>query len=145
MANEKGYQNYFIKIAKPLNYHRIALINGNGFPDILGFHGSRHSLVELKDFALGKRGDKKLMPLFKPTQPPWYAEYFKDGGSRLFVSWRVTDWDESNKRYGLWQLTMSDVLNMGELKYSDLSDLLYTEYSSCKDMIEIISCLPEAR
>jgi len=145
MANEKSFQNYFMKIAKPLNYHRIALINGTGFPDILGFHGAKHSLVELKDLQLGKRGDKKIRPLFKDSQPPWYAEYFKDGGSRLFVSWRVTDHDGSNKRYGLWQMRMKDVMEIDQIKYSDLENRLYSEYPSCKDMIEIIQYLPETR
>ena len=145
--NEKSFQNNFMKHGKPLNYYRIALINGTGFPDILGIHGPSHSLIELKYLVLGKRGDKKIRPLFKDSQPPFYINYFMNGGTRLFVAFQIHDWDESNKRYGLWQLRKQDVLNMDEIRYSDLKEgvFLYTEYSSCKDMIEQISSLPEAR
>jgi len=145
--NEKSFQNNFMKYGKPLNYYRIALINGTGFPDILGIHGPSHSLVELKFMVLGKRGDKKIRPLFKDSQIPWYLNYFMNGGTRLFAAFQIHDWDESNKRYGLWQLRKQDVLNMDEIRYSDLKEgvFLYTEYSSCKDMIEQISSLPEAR
>lgn len=148
MANEKAYQNYFMKIAKPLNYHRTALLNGGGFTDTLGIHGEKHSLVELKDFALGKRGDKKIRTLFKDSQPPFYIRYFQNGGLRLFVSFRICDYDGSNKRYGLWQLTKQAVLDMEDLYYSDMVKdpfFWYKEYSSCKEMIEEIQYIPGAK
>lgn len=139
MANEKSFQTYFIHIGKPLNYHRIALINGNGFPDIVGFHGAKHSLVELKDLVLGVKGNKKIRPLFKDSQPPWYIRYFQDGGNRLFVSTRITNHDGGDRRYGLWQLTKQIVLDMDDLYYSDLRKMdTYKEYHACKDMVEDI-------
>jgi len=146
--SEKSFQNYWMKIGKPLNHYRIALVNGTGFPDILALHGPKHSLIELKDFALGKRGDKKIAPLFKPSQFPWYIKYFQNGGTRLFVAFRICDHDESNKRYGLWHLTKEQVLHMDDLYYSDLSGDLggeYKEYSSCKTMIEDIEKWGENR
>lgn len=148
MPNEKSFQNYWMKIGKPLNHYRIALINGTGFPDILALHKGKHSVIELKDFALGKKGDKKLASLFKDSQPPWYINYFKNGGSRLFVAFRITDHDDSNKRYGLWQLCKRDVLNIDQLYYSDLTHdafIQYAEYSSCKEMIMDIESWGEKR
>lgn len=143
---EKQFQSYFMKIAKPLNYHRTSLSSGGGFPDIVGFHGEKHSLVELKDLVLGKRGDRKLSGCFEDSQPPWYINYFKNGGSRLFVAFRIRDYDETNKRYGLWQLTKQTVLDLDTLKYSDLKEKWkYTEYEMCKEMIEAIEHEPGAR
>lgn len=137
---EKNFQNYFMKIAKPLNYYRTSLVNGSGFPDVIGFHGNRYSLVELKDIELGKRGDRKLKQLFQPTQPPWYSEYLAKGGNSLFVAWRVRDWDGSNKRYGLWVLGKSAVAHLinNDITYRDLVRFAYWEFKTCKKMIEEI-------
>ena len=142
---EKSFQNYFTKLAKPLNYHRTSLSNGSGFPDITGFHGDRHSLVELKDLVLGKRGDRLLKQDFEPSQPPWYADYLKKGGTRLFVAFRIREWDESGKRYGLLKMTTPVLMKLinNELKYTDLNcDDTYHEYVHCKDMIEEIENVP---
>lgn len=146
MTPEKKFQNAFMKIAKPLNYHRTALVNGSGYPDITGFHGEKHSLVEAKFMVLGKRGDHKIRPLFKDSQPSWYVKYFMNGGTRLFVAIKITDWDESNVRYGLWQLTKEQVLYMDDLYYSELrTSADYKEYSSCKEMIMDIETWGEKR
>jgi hypothetical protein len=138
--NEKSFQNYFMKIAKPLNYYRTSLTSGSGYPDVTGFHGDRYSLVELKHIVLGKRGNKKLSSIFQDTQPPWYLNYFANGGTRLFVAWKVEDFDGSNKRYGLWKLTKHDVLTLDVIHYQDLATYKqYREFSSCKEMVESIS------
>jgi hypothetical protein len=142
--NEKQFQNYFMKIAKPLNFYRTSLVNGSGFPDVVGFHGERYSLVELKDLELGKRGNKKLKQCFQPTQPPWYMDYFARGGKRLFVAWRVRH--EDKKWYGLWHLQEPEVkaLIRNELYFSDLNDNpFYTHYDNCKQMIEEIEEIEE--
>jgi len=139
--SEKAFQNYFMSVGKALNYHRTSLINGNGYPDITGFHGAKHSLVELKYVELGKKGNKKIRPLFKSSQPPWYIEYFKNGGNRLFVAFKIVDFGGDNKRYALWQLRKQDILDMDDLMYKDLSHdpgFVYKEYTSCKVMIEEI-------
>lgn len=146
MSSEKSYQNYWMKIGKPLNHYRISLINGTGFPDILALHGPKYSLVELKYLILGKKGDKKIYPLFKDSQPPWYINYFKNGGSRLFVSFCITEADGEGKRYALWQLTKQQVLDMDALYYSELKEHpLYKEYKSCKEMIMEIEYWGEER
>jgi len=136
--NEKSFQNYFMSIARPLNYYRISLVNGAGFPDIVGFHGEQHSLVELKDLILGKRGDRLLKQYFESTQPPWYLDYFERGGCRLFVAFKIRDSQDSSKWYGLLQLSKEIVLKLirNELKYSDLkNESEYEEYDTCKEMI----------
>ena len=138
--SERAFQAYFMQIAKPMNYHRIALLSGSGFPDVEGFHGARYSLVELKDLILGKRGDRKLRGLFEASQPPWYIQFFKAGGSRLFIAFRIRDFDESNRRYGLWKPTWDEVMQLGELSYSYLKSAAseYQEFPHCKTMIETI-------
>jgi len=137
--NEKSFQNYFMKIAKPLNFYRTSLSTGSGFPDTLGIHGSRHSFVELKDLILGKKGERKLRQYFEDSQPPWYIEYFRRGGKRLFVAMRIRN--EEKKWYGLIQLTPELVMKLvaNDLKYTDLKESChYKEYHSCKDMVEHI-------
>jgi len=138
--SERAFQAYFMQIAKPMNYHRISLTSGSGFPDVAGFHGSRYSLVELKDLILGKRGDRKLRGLFEASQPPWFIQFFKAGGDRLFIAFRIRDFDESNRRYGLWKPTWAEVMDLGNLSYSYLKDVAsgYQEFPICKDMIESI-------
>ena len=139
--NEKSFQNYFMKIAKPMNYHRTSLTNGGGYPDITGFHGSKHSLVELKDLVLGKKGERKLRQYFEDSQPPWYIEYFRRGGKRLFVAFRIRNSEESSKWYGLLQMTPDLVkrLAANELRYSDIMNhYQYREYRQCTEMIKEI-------
>ena len=136
--NEKQFQNYFMKVAKPFNFHRTAILNGSGYPDVTAFHGERHSLIELKDLVLGKRGDRKLIGLFEKSQTPFYVSYFQHGGKRLFVAWRVTDWNGSNKRYGVWKLNMHDAMGLSGRYYKDLSSRNYREFSNCTEMIKAI-------
>lgn len=139
MPKERSFQNYFMSIAKPLNYYRTSLTSGSGYPDITAFHGERHSLIELKDIVLGKRGDKKLAGVFQPSQIPWYLNYFACGGCRLFVAFRITNADATNKRYGLWKLTKDDVLAIDEYYYSKLLEIdSYREYKTLKELIEDI-------
>jgi hypothetical protein len=126
--SEKGFQSYFMKTI-PHGY-RTALISGGGFPDALLIHGSLHSLVELKLLELGKKGDKKLKGLFKPTQPPWYANYLSKGGSRLFVVFQV------GKRYGILHVGMAFVRELDDLYYSDLKRFHYTEHDTLKGLID---------
>lgn len=146
MSNEKSFQSYLLSVAKGMNFHRTALTSGAGFPDITAFHGDKHSLIELKDLVLGKRGDKKIGPMFKDSQPAWYVRYFQEGGSRLFVAFRITDHDGSNKRYGLWQLTKKDVLALDTIYYKDLLNYpLYKEFGACKEMVGEIQYWSAAR
>ena len=138
--SEKQFQNYFMKIAKLYNFYRTSILNGSGYPDVTAFHGERHSLIELKDLVLGKRGDRKLRGLFEETQPPWYIQYFLQGGKRLFVVWRVTEHDGSGKRYGVWKLTKVDTIQLSRnlLYYKGLINKQYIECSTVKKLIEII-------
>lgn len=142
---EKSFQAYFMKLAKPLNYHRISLTNGSGFPDVIGFHGDRHSLVELKDLELGVRGDRKLRQFFEDTQPPWYAEYLAEGGKRLFVSFRIRN-AQGAKWYGLWQIEPISLKGLiaNVFTYLDMCAVpkYYQEYKTCKEMIEEIEKWP---
>ena len=139
--NEKSFQNYFMKIAKPLNYYRTSLATGSGYPDVTGFHKGRHSLVELKDLELGKRGNKKLRQCFELSQPPWYMTYLRQGGTRLFVAFRIRD-AEDRKWYGLLRMTTCTVrmLAANEYSYRDMRESPnYKEFTSCKDMINNVS------
>lgn len=139
--DEKAFQNYFMKLAKPLNYYRTSLTSGGGFPDVLGIHGEYHSFVELKDMILGKTKDHLLKQFFEPSQPPWYMDYFFNGGKRLFVAWRIRSNQESGKWYGLLRLTPELVLSIvkNELKYSHIKYTDdYEEFDTCIDMIREI-------
>lgn len=127
--SEKSLQQYFMKTI-PHGY-RTSLTTGGGFPDVLLIHGDRHSLVELKVIELGKRGDKKLKGLFKPTQPPWYANYLVKGGTRLFVVFQI------GKRYGILHVGMLFVRELDDLMYSDLKRFHYTEHNILKELIDV--------
>ena len=140
--DEKSFQTYFMTLAEPLNYYRTSLTSGSGYPDVTGFHGDKHSLVELKDIVLGKKGDRLLKQFFEITQPPWYLDYLQKGGTRLFVAWRIRDTREK-KWYGLLHLNKDLVMRLArnELRYSHLKKYClgyYQEYSTCIDMVKDI-------
>ena len=122
MTTEKNFQAYFMTQV-PHGY-RTSLISGGGFPDSLLIHGNQHSFVELKVLYVGKSGDKKLKSSFKPTQPPWYAEYLTKGGKRLFVLFRL------NEGYGLLHVDMGFVRAIPEVTYKGLGAFQYTEYET---------------
>lgn len=133
--SEKSFQAYFMK-SVPHGY-RISLTTGGGFPDVLLIHGERHSLVELKVLELGKRGDRKLKGLFKPTQRPWYAGYLAKGGTRLFVVFRL------EKSYGCLYVDRDFLSVFDTVKYSDLSSHIYFEYSTLKELIHAEFSFPQ--
>ena len=120
--------SYFLKQV-PHGY-RTSLINGSGFPDALLIDGAEHYLVELKLLEIGPSEDKKLKGLFKPTQPPWYAEYLAKGGTRLYVVFKL------EKSYGALKVDKRFVENIDSVRYSDLSQYHYTEYKVLKELIE---------
>lgn len=126
--SEKSFQSYFLKTV-PHGY-RTALLTGGGFPDVLLIHRDRHSLVELKVLELGKRGNKKLKGLFKPTQLPWYANYLSKGGTRLFVVFKI------GSRYGILHVDWGIVRGLEELHYSDLEEFNYKEFETLKGLID---------
>lgn len=141
---EKSFQAYFLKVTKDLelNYYRTSLSNGTGYPDITAFHGVRHSVIELKDLILGKRGDKKLRQLFEDSQPPWYLDYLRKGGKRLFIAFRIREHDESGRRYGLLHVDREIVMMLMEncLYYHSLlkNGCPYKEFKTLKELIEEI-------
>lgn len=117
MASEKSFQAYFMKQV-PHGY-RISLIAGGGFPDVLLVHGDRHSLVELKLLEVGPSGDKKLLGLFKQSQPPWYINYLAKGGTRLFIVFKL------KRGYGVLHVNKEFIRDLDKLRYSDLWDQKY--------------------
>lgn len=135
--NEKGFQSYFMSLVKDKNYYRTALTNGTGYPDITADHGDLHSFIELKDIILGKKGDRLLKQCFENSQPPWYIQHIARGGKRLFIVFRIRDWDESNRRYGLWWLTSSSAkaLASNEISYSNLCNFAFKTFRTLKDLI----------
>lgn len=139
---EKSFQNYVMKIGRPLGFYRTSLSTGSGFPDITAFHeNDRYSLIELKDLILGKRGDRLLKQFFEDSQPPWYAEYLQLGRKRLFVAFRVRNSEEASRSYALIQLNMNLVLRLSNnvLKFSDLKhEYGYEEYDKCIDMLKAV-------
>ena len=130
MANEKSFQTYFMKIL-PHGY-RTSLVNGSGFPDILAIRREEHFLIELKMLHIGVSGNKKLKGLFQPTQIPWYYRYLKEGGTRLYVMFRLED------NYGLLHVSKEFCKNINTLKYLDMVKdwANYTEYKSLKELVD---------
>ena len=115
MTTEASFQSYFLK-AVPHGY-RTALTTGGGFPDVLLIHGDRHSLVELKILNIGPSGNKKIAPLFKRTQPPWYWNYLSKGGTRLFVLIRLGG---THDGYGLIHIGEDFLRALDTITYRDL-------------------------
>ena len=138
--NERSFQNYFMTLARPLNFYRTALATGSGYPDITGFHGDSHSLVELKDIELGPTGNKLMKQMFQKTQPRWYMEYLSKGGKRLFIAFRIRD-NQDRKYYGLWHPSIFEIkeLAANNLTFKDVcASEYYRQYLVCVDMIEEI-------
>jgi hypothetical protein len=85
---------------------------------------------ELKLLPLGPSGDRKLRPLFKKTQPPWYAEYLAKNGERLYVLFRL------EKAYGLLHVTKEFVRAIEVVRYRELEGRYkYTEYDNLKELL----------
>ncbi len=128
VASETNFQAYFLKQVR--HGYRTALISGGGFPDCLLIHEDLHSFVELKLLPIGPSGDRKLRPLFKDTQPPWYMEYLAKNGERLYVLFRL------EKKYGLLHVTKEFVRAIEVVRYRELSERYeYEEFKTLKELI----------
>lgn len=123
---EKNFQTYFMKVAD----HCRRSSTAPGEPDTQVIRGLRTYRVELKILQVGSSGDKKIKPVFKPTQSPWYIDFICKGGLGLYVLFRL------NKGYGILKVDKRFCLNINNLYYSDLiKSELYREYDNLKELI----------
>ena len=128
MTSETNFQAYFLSQVR--HGYRTALISCGGFPDCLLIHGNEHSFVELKLLPIGPSGDRKLRPVFKKTQPPWYAEYLAKGGEQLYVVFRL------EKKYGILHMDMNFIRAIEVVRYRELSErYFYEEFDTLKVLI----------
>ena len=129
MPSEKSFQSYVMKILP--HAYRTSLVNGSGFPDILAIRDKEHFLIELKMLHIGPSGNKKLKGIFQPTQIPWYYRYLKEGGTRLYVMFRLED------NYGLLHVSKEFCRNISTYKYLDMYvSSRYKEYKTLKELVD---------
>lgn len=130
MSKEKSFEAYFAKLC---DSYRMALIASNGFPDRLVVKGDKYFLIELKRLELGKRGDKMLRGLYKPTQIPWHLDYLVNkGGNSLYTLFKL------KHSYGIvhespeYCRAVLDGLKYKEMKYR----FSYEEYKTLKELVD---------